>query len=198
MNVGVAEGIAALEVGEFDEKGHANDIGIEGFEQLDGGGSGASGGEEIVHEEDFLARFYGVGVDFDDVFAVFETISHLVSGPRELSFFTNGNEARVEVLSDSSGKDETAGIDPDDFVDLGVTGGGGEECDGGLKERGIPEDGRDVFEKDSRFREIGDIANRGVKVGGIGHERSLNRNAERETPLGRFSMNEKTEIQSFR
>lgn len=168
MDVGVVEGGAAVEGGEFDEEGDADDFGVEGFEEFDGGGGGAAGGEEVVDEEDFFARFDCVDMDFDDVFAVFEGVGHLVGGPREFAFFADGDEASVEDLGDAGGEDEAAGVDADDFIDFGAACGVGKELEGGFKEGRVAEDGSDVFEEDAGFGEIGDIADGGIEVGG-GH-----------------------------
>ena len=120
------EFFAAVEEGEFDEEGGGDDVGVEGFEEFDGGSGSAAGGEEVIDEEDVFARFDGVFVDFDDGFAVFEGVGHRARGPWEFSLFSHGNEACAENMSNAGSEDEATGINADDTVDFGVSCGGSE------------------------------------------------------------------------
>lgn len=87
--------------------------------------------------------------------------------PREFAFFADGYKADAKAVCDGGGKDETACIDADDFLDGLVTGGGAEEGNGLVEEGGVREDGGDVFEEDARLRKIWHIANGRTEGGGI-------------------------------
>lgn len=181
--------LSAVEVFEFDEEGGGDDLGIEGFEELDGSSCRAACGEKVIDEEDFFAGFDGIGVDFDGVFAVFEGVGHGVDGPGEFAFFTDGDEAGVEDLGDSGGEDEAAGVDADDFVDFFALGGIGKELKGGFEEGGVSEDGGDVLEEDSGLGEIGDVPDGGVEVCCGGHGGDARRNSGKgKVDIGRDSL----------
>lgn len=164
------EFFAAAEEGEFDEEGDADEVRAELVEEFDGGGGGATGGEEVIDEEDFFAGGDGVFVEFDDGFAVFEGVGDLAGFPGEFAFFADGDEAGAEAVGDGGGEDEAAGIDADDFVDFDAACGIAEEGDGVAEEGGIGEDGGDVFEDDSGFGEVDDIADGGAEEGGVWHD----------------------------
>lgn len=163
---------AAVEGAELDEEGDGDDVGTEVFEEFDGGGGSATGGEEVIDEEDLFAGEDGVLVDFDLGFAVFEGVGEAAGAPGEFAAFADGDEAGVEAVGDGGGEDEAAGVDADDFVDFRGAGGFAEEADGFAEEVGVGEDGGDVAEEDAGFGEIGDIADGGAQGWG-GHGRRM-------------------------
>ena len=72
LDLVVAEHFSAAEEGEFDQKGHSGDLRAELVEQLERRARGAAGGEEVVHQQDGLARSDGVLVEFHDRLTVFQ------------------------------------------------------------------------------------------------------------------------------
>jgi hypothetical protein len=93
----------------------------------------------------------------------------LAGFPWEFAFFANGHEARAEAVGHGGGEDETAGVNPDDFVDFDIAGSGAELGDGFAEEQSVGENGGDVFEDDSRFWEIDHITDGGAELFGGGH-----------------------------
>lgn len=150
--------IAAVEVCEFDQDGDSEEVAAEFGDELSGGGGGATGCEEVVDEDEVIARGDRVFVDFDDGFAVFEGVGDLASFPWEFAFFADEDETAAEAVGDGGGEDEAASVDADDFIDWVVLEGFAEAVDGEFEQRAIGKDGGDVFEDDAWGGEIDDIA----------------------------------------
>ena len=160
---------ATVQKGELDEERHGDDLGLQGVEEADRGGGGATCRKEIVDQQDFLSRVDGVPVDFHRGLSVFKGVAGLPGLPGELAFLPDGDESGLETVSDRSGENEPAGVDADDLVDGRIAGSFRKEADGGLKEFSVREDGCDVFEDDTRLGKIGNIANGSTEGVGIGH-----------------------------
>lgn len=99
---------AALECGELDEDGDAENLGAAAAGELAAGFDGAAGSEEVVDEKDALPRLEGIGVHFEGVFAVLEGVGHAVDGAREFARFADGDEAGGEGLGDGDPEDKPA------------------------------------------------------------------------------------------
>lgn len=160
----VAELFAAIKESELDEERDGDDLGVESIEELDRSGGGASGGEEVIDQQDFFAGMDGVFVDFDDVFAIFERVGKPTGVPWQLALLADRDESGTEAVGHGGRENEAPGIDADDFVDLGATGGVAKQADRVLEEGSVGEDRGDVLEGDPRLREISDVTDGGSKV----------------------------------
>src|ERR687893_1665938 len=68
------EAVAAVEVAELYEEGHADDGAAGVLDEFAHGAGGAAGGEEVVADEDPGALPYRVGVGFEGVGPVLEVV----------------------------------------------------------------------------------------------------------------------------
>ena len=142
-------------------------MGAELLDELDGGAGGAPGGEEVIDEDDAFAGAEGVDVHFANIFAVFEAVGDAVAGEGKFSRFADGDEADTEFVGDDGAEEETSGVDGDDFINLERLDAFEEGIDGEFEEGWVGENRGDVFEENSWFGEIGDIADGVVERGEI-------------------------------
>jgi len=77
----------------------------------------ATGGEQIVADDDTVTGFDGVFVDFQGVGAVFKGVGNCRSFCRKFSWFAHRNEARTQAISQRRRKDKTTGFYAGDDVD---------------------------------------------------------------------------------
>ena len=163
-NVVIGEAGAALEEVELDGEGEADDFSAQLLDELDGGFHGAAGGEQVVDEDDALAGLDGVEMDFEGVGAVFEIIGDAGDGGGKLFGLADGDEAGIKAVSERGSKDEAAGFNAEDEIDLLLEVVGGE----GVNELGeaglVLEDGGDVVEEDAGLGKIRDGADEGLDV----------------------------------
>src|SRR5690606_30238299 len=88
-------------------------------------------------------------------------------GGGELPRLPGGDEPGAEPLRQRRPEPEPPRLDPDDVRDVGPGEGRFQPLDGREEEGRVGEDGRDVFERDARLREVGDGAEGGSE--GVGH-----------------------------
>lgn len=160
----VSEFAAAVEVVEFDEDGDAGDFGAGHFDEFAGRAHGASGGHEVVDEEDALADAESIGMYFESVRAVFECVVDAVDGAWEFAGFSDGDETGRESLGDGDAEDEAAAFGTDDEVDSLASVWVGHEFDGECERSGIGEQRREVLEDDAGLGEVGHVADKACKV----------------------------------
>jgi hypothetical protein len=118
-----ADLVGSAEVGQIDDERATDNLGSGLFEKLDGGEAGASGGDEIVDDDDVLASLDGVLVDLDAVRAVFERVVLADDVPRQLALLSHGDEAYRELMRDGAAQDEPARLDARDLVDANAGAG---------------------------------------------------------------------------
>src|ERR1043165_8681674 len=106
--------------------------------------------------------------------AVFKVILLFVSLVRKLAFFSDRDESSFEFDSCSRGKNEPARVYADNRVHRAGFDILGEELDATREKARVRKDRRDVFELDSCFGEVRDVADgafdfAGVRMG-LSHE----------------------------
>ena len=123
LNAVIAEFFTAIEEAELDEEGNGDEVGLESVKELNRGGSGAAGGEEVVDEQDLFPGMDGVFMDFHDIFAVFQGVRELTSIPWELALFPDGDKSSTEAIRDGGGENKATSVDAYNFVDFCSSGG---------------------------------------------------------------------------
>lgn len=164
--------LASFEEVEFDGEGEARDLCSELFHELDGGLHGATGGEQVVYDDDALAGLDGVEVDFKRVGAVLEVVGDLCRGGRQLLRLADGNKACIEAVGHSWPEDEAAGLNAENEIDVFVDVVGGQSVDHLRKASLVLQERGDVVEEDAGFGEVGHGAYERLErltVDGIGH-----------------------------
>ena len=78
----------------------------------------AAGGDQVVDDQDALARPDGVLVDLDDVDAVFQRVLLADGLPRQLALLADRDEAAAQPVGDGAAEDEAARLDAGHRVDL--------------------------------------------------------------------------------
>ncbi len=192
-DVAAGEFLAAVEEIEFNDEAEALHFAMGHFDELGDGVGGASGGKDIVNDDDVLAGEDGVGVHFEGVGTVFEDVFDADRFMGKLLGLADGDEAGVQGKGDGGGEEIAARFDADDDVD-----GGGAvmvaKSGNGFAEAGfIFEESGDVVEVDAGFREIGDFADELFEVVGgwgrigdvrSGHEGIVARSVPQESGNG--------------
>src|SRR4029077_13569043 len=105
------------EKSELDGEGPAFDDTAELPDELGGCSGRAAGGEQVVANDDALARLDGVFVDFESVRAVFQGIRDADSFGGELLWLSNGNKTCAKPVRQSGSKNEAARFDPNHHTD---------------------------------------------------------------------------------
>ena len=101
--------ITPLQGVELDDEGAGGDFSSQLFNQLAACLSGPAGGNEIVDEQDPVARVDGVGVHFQRGGSVFEIIGGTLHVIGELAGFAQRNEADAKLPGNQAAEDEAAG-----------------------------------------------------------------------------------------
>ena len=163
-DIEAGEFFAAVEEGEFDGEGAAFDGAAELLDEFGGGGSGAAGGEQVVANDDALAGFDGVFVDFEGVGAVFQSIGDAGGFGGEFFRFANGYETGVETIGQSGSEDEAAGFDASYNID-GVTGVViAKPVDQRVETLLVLQQGGQVVKKNARFRVVRHFADQLLQI----------------------------------
>ena len=108
---------AAVEVGELDDEVVIDGRGVEFPDEAVHGADGAAGREEVVMDQDHVARGDRVEVELDGVDAVFLGIGFGDGGRGELAGLAGEDEACAEAAGDRRAHDKAAGLNPDDLRD---------------------------------------------------------------------------------
>src|SRR5262249_8366208 len=103
---------------QLDEKLRFKQLSARFANQDDGGGGRSTSREQIIYQHYSLTRCYGVSVHFYFCLAVFQRILRDFGPVRKLPAFANWHKSNSEFIGDSGCKNETARIDPNDFVNL--------------------------------------------------------------------------------
>ena len=108
---------AAVEVGELDDEVVIDGRGMEFPDEAVHGADGSAGREEVVMDQDHVARGDRVEVELDGVYAVFLGVGFGDRSRRELAGLAGEDEACAEAAGDGRAHDKAAGLDPDDLRD---------------------------------------------------------------------------------
>src|SRR6267142_1803824 len=115
-DVDAGEFFTAVEEGKLDGEGCAFDDAAELLDELHSSGGGASSGKQIVADDDALAGFHGVFVNFERVRAVLQRVGNAGGLGGELLWLANGNEAGAEPVGQGGGENEAARLDSRDDI----------------------------------------------------------------------------------
>src|SRR5438067_3791482 len=140
--------------------------------QLARGGSGASGGEQIVDDGHLLALLHRVDVRLEDSRPVLEGVLHALGLVGELPELADGRDADAESIGERGAEKEPARLDGDDALEALAAQPPGKLVDDGAVGRRIAQHRSEVLEEDSRLGKIGNVADeRADLVEGGGHAR---------------------------
>lgn len=92
VNVQSRQAPAPVQKIELDGEANADDVAAELLHELDGGGHGSAGREQVVNNHHALAFFDRVGVNFDRVGSIFEFVGH--AGGARGQFFRLADRGR--------------------------------------------------------------------------------------------------------
>ena len=151
--------VAPVQKTQFDEKSNLQNICAHFFQEFGGGGGGPARGEKIVDEQNAAAVADGIGVNGDRVRAVFEIVTFLVGGERQLALLAHGNKTALQLQRGGGGEDKSARIDSDDGIDIARFKVSAKLVDALGEQPAIGEQRRDVFELNAGFWKIRNIAN---------------------------------------
>ena len=98
MDLVGGEALAALEVGQLDDDGDADDFGADLLHELTGGLHGAAGGEQVIDEQDLDAARNSVRVHLDAVGAVLQGVRGAFRRAGEFALLADGDEAGPDGL----------------------------------------------------------------------------------------------------
>src|SRR5215468_4584966 len=113
------EPLCPAQLRQIDDEGGADDLAAGTLDELDRGLGGAAGGDQVVDDQDPLARIDGVLMHLDDVDAIFERVFLANGFPRQLALFAKRDEAAAEPIGDCSPYDKAARLDPCHVLDPG-------------------------------------------------------------------------------
>src|SRR5450759_5077506 len=102
------EPVAALEEPELDEERQSDDLALESLDQLHRPVDGPTRCEQVVHDEDLLARLDRVAVDLQRVGSVFERVLDADGLRRQLAELAYGYEAGAQLVGHRGREDEAA------------------------------------------------------------------------------------------
>lgn len=154
MNGVVAEFLASAQEIEFENEGESGDYSAEFLYQLAHGGGGPAGSQNVVDDQHPLAGFYGVGVEFENIGAIFKSV---LDGDRlrgKLFRLADGDEASAKREGHGWGEEEAARLNADYDIDRSGAIGGFEARDYGAQPFAVLHQSGDVVEIDAWLREI--------------------------------------------
>src|SRR5436190_21148390 len=161
--------LAPAQLRQLDQDLHADDLPAELAHELDGGGGGAAGRKNIIHDQDFVGRLDRVLVDVELVGPVFELIRMAEHSPRQLARLADRDEARVEADRDGRAGDETPSLYSGDERRALALPVDRHQVDDLAKRLAVREQRRDVPEGDPRLREIGHVPHHPLELVGPAH-----------------------------
>src|SRR5437868_13178348 len=91
------------------EPGH---FAAEHFDQLRDSRGSSSGGQDIVNDKYVLSGCYGVLMNLEHIFAIFERILDAGALAGKFLFFSNRDESVAQSVGNRGSDDESAGFDP--------------------------------------------------------------------------------------
>src|SRR3989442_9570170 len=119
---------------------------------------GPAGGEQVVDDDDGLARLDRIFMNLEYCRAILERVGfrNLLAG--QLALLAYGNEAGVEQVGERPSEDEAARLDPDDQLDGLAAIGPRHDVHGLAKGASVLEEGRNVLEEHPFFGEVAYVA----------------------------------------
>ena len=113
----LGECLARVQELELEDAAKAGNGGAGLLNELSGGADGATGGDEVVHEQHLVTGLEGIGMDLDRIGAVFELIGLGNRLARELAGLACGNETGAERDGHGGAHEEPARLGTDDLGD---------------------------------------------------------------------------------
>lgn len=117
---------------------------------------------DIIHHNHLLARLDGIGLHLEEVLAILLVVALGLAGARELALLAHGDEAGAKSQGQTRAEEETTGLKTDDNVGLLISMDLKDvklqAAKESLMQRGVGEDGQDIFEEDSGRREVRELA----------------------------------------
>src|SRR5918998_2840650 len=156
--------VAAGEVGQFDQEGHAGYGAAGVLHELAHGAGGAAGGEEVVGDEDAGARRDGVGVGFQGVRAVLQLVGGGDGVARQLVGFAGEDEALFGAVGQGRPEHEAAGFGGEYAVVGYALRGRGQGVHGGVQGAAVLYQGGYVLEGDAPARKVRDRVDVGLDL----------------------------------
>ena len=158
--------LSTLQALEFNEKVESGDFASQLTNERHRRSCGASGGQQVVHDQHPLSHTDRIAMDGKGVRPILKAIFDFKIVGGQLAGFPDRNESGIQPIRQYSAENEPARLDADDFGDpLPLIVGGqfiGDRRQGAgvLKERG------DIVEENAGFGEVGNFPNESVIVDG--------------------------------
>jgi fructose-bisphosphate aldolase, class II len=150
--------LPAAKEGQLDQRGGSRDDRVDLAQQVDPRGHCSACGEQIIHDDHALTWFDCIGLDLDSVGAVFQRVLVSDGFAGQFPGFAQHDEPASELERQRGCYQEASALDPGEQIRLIFAHGVCHPSHRYLPGVGIPEQGRDVVEKDPGFGEIGDSA----------------------------------------
>src|SRR5713226_8594747 len=151
------QALAPAQLRQLDQDLHADDLPAELAHELDGGGRGAAGRKNIIHDQDLVTRRDRVLVDVELIGPVLELVRMAEHSPGQLARLADRDEAGVKADRDGRARDETPSLDGRDERRALALPVDGHQVDDLAKRLAVREQRRDVPEDDPRLRKVGDV-----------------------------------------
>ena len=133
----LAQEFSSFEASQFDEEGNSHDVSVKFFHQLTTGIQRATCGQEIVNDQDMLSWFYGVGMNFQKICAVFQHVFLGNGFGRKFFVFSDGDKSAIKFNRDGGAEDEASTFCAYDELDVFIAIGFGHFGDGPFQAFGM-------------------------------------------------------------
>src|SRR5581483_1854680 len=163
----------AAELGQVDDERGADDVAAGALDELGRRLGRPAGSDQVVDDEDALARPDGVIVHLDDVDAVLQRVFLADGLPGQLAFLAQGHEAASQPIGDGAAQDEPARLDAGNGLNPGAGPGGRHLLDGGLEALRVAHERGYVAEHDPLLGIIRDGADQALQVWHVQSPRQL-------------------------
>lgn len=164
MDVVAHELVAALQEIEFHDEAEAGDGAAHAGDELGNSGGGSTGREDVVDDENTLALFDGIFMNFKGIGTVLESVLDAFDRGGELLRLAHRNEAGPDSVGESGSEEKSACFDTDDLIDIGSGIAGFQGVEDTAKSLRILEEGGDVVEIDPGLGEVEDLADHGFEL----------------------------------
>eukprot|EP00630_Chrysocystis_fragilis_P005371 CAMPEP_0197392360 /NCGR_PEP_ID=MMETSP1165-20131217/3675_1 /TAXON_ID=284809 /ORGANISM="Chrysocystis fragilis, Strain CCMP3189" /LENGTH=620 /DNA_ID=CAMNT_0042917983 /DNA_START=17 /DNA_END=1878 /DNA_ORIENTATION=- len=163
------DGGAGVQELEFDDAGALDDVAAETLDELDGGGERASGGDQVVNDEDAVARLDGAARDAENVGAgVLLGVCVAVDGVGHLSLLAEHDERLLQGERDRRSEDEPARVEAADAGQILIFVAIHQDFDHQSERLGIRQEPADVVEpRDLLVRKVGSDARVAAAMRGL-------------------------------
>ncbi len=103
---------------ELDEKAQRFDFAADFLDEIGNAARGATGGEDVIHDDDALAGLDRIRMHLQPISSIFELIGNLHGVRGEFPRLQNGNLAFAELVREGRREDESSALDPDDRIEV--------------------------------------------------------------------------------